>query len=481
MKRLSFILAFLLCLAGCAGGTQPVPSAEPAAPPTQETIETLPVPEPQTVPAPKPDPVPEAPVVEKPQLPDLPYPVYCWNDTAVSSDGTVILQVPDHTLEPCYDAVSGEVRGILTYDNENLWNNNGIYDLQGQPLLLGSDPWSFGCAGDLMWYGGFRNFTVQRISDGEILAEGVKNVIVMADQVALLPSYKYGSIVLLDSRTGETTLEADRGFRPALTFYENGVTTYLSVTTPDGSRQNLIDHTGKPLLDEFQYEIYDVQQNCAIVRGVENGQYVKQVIDLDTQQVLYQTEHAMDLHPLPGSLLIEKDDGFYLVDYQNQLLYDTPIEHFTLFDWEQDGDPEYVVATVLRDNAYCTVLLKPDGTEIAVLPAEQWQDVMPLSPTSLAYTIYSGKGPLHEEVRYRDLETGEDVLLAEGPHLFLKRIETSGGSMLRCKVDGTTQLFLNDGTPVWTYPGSCTYLGGDVFSTDEGLRCLDGSWLYRPE
>ena len=79
------------------------------------------------------------------------------------------------------------------------------------------------------------------------------------------------------------------------------------------------------------------------------------------------------------------------------------------------------------------------------------------------------------------METGEDVLLAEGPHLFLKRIETSGGSMLRCKVDGTTQLFLNDGTPVWTYPGSCTYLGGDVFSTDEGLRCLDGSWLYRPE
>jgi len=127
------------------------------------------------------------------------------------------------------------------------------------------------------------------------------------------------------------------------------------------------------------------------------------------------------------------------------------------------------------------VLLNPDGTEIAELPAEQWQDVMPLSPTTLAYTIYSGNGPLYEEVRYRDLETGEDVLLTEGPRPFLERIETTGGSMLRCEVDGTTLLFLNDGTPVWTYPGYCHYLGGDVFSCNEGLRCLDGSWLYKPK
>lgn len=483
MKRICLILSLFLLLTGCARQEPPAPVPEADSPPAQTEVpspppEAEPIPEPELEPEPESE--PEAPAAETPELPDLPYPVYCWGDTAVAPDGTVILQVPEHTLEPCYDAVSGNPRGILSlYQDGFVSRYTGFYDLDGQRIL--TDPIEMGCAGDLMWYGDFRNFTVQRMSDGEILAEGVKNIVVMVDQVALLPSFKYGSIVLLDSRTGETTLEADRGFRPAQVFYENSARAYLSVTAPDGNGQNLIDHTGKPLLDAFQYEIYEVQQDRAIVRAYENGQYVRHVIDLDTQQVLYRADHGTYMRLLPESLLIEKENVFYLVDYQDQLLYDTPIEHFTFFDWEQDGDPEYVVATVLLDDAYRTVLLKPDGTELAVLPAEQWQDVEPISPTSLAYTIYSGKGPLYEEARYYDLETGEDVLLAEGPHLFLERIETSGGNMLRCEVDGTTQLFLNDGTPVWTYPGYCNYLGGDVFSTDEGLRCLDGSWLYRPE
>ena len=266
--------------------------------------------------------------------------------------------MPDHTLEVVFDEVSGKPAGFAAQSRQ-IPVYTGFYDLDGQRML--TNPIEIGCAGDLMWYGDLRNFTVQRMSDGEILAEGVKNVVVMVDQVALLPSYKYSSIVLLDSRTGETTLEAARGFRPARIFSENGTRAdYMSVTAPDGNLQNLIDHTGKVLLDEFQYEIYEVQQDRAIVRAYENGQYVRHVIDLDTQQILYRADHETYMRLLPESLLIEKENALYLIDYQDQLLYDTPIESFTFFDWEQDGDPEYVVATVLRSNAYCTVLLKPD-------------------------------------------------------------------------------------------------------------------------
>lgn len=479
MKKFFCILVMLLALMGCTKNEAVI--QEPESPPVQEVAETPEAvePEPEVPVEPEPEPEPEP---AESDLPDLPYPVYCWNDTAVASDGTVILQVPDHTLEVCYDAVSGKARGILALYQEGFTAlYTGFYDLDGQPVLTDPAPIEMGCAGDLMWYGGFRNYTVQRISDGEILAEGVKNVTVMDDQVVLLPAYKFEALILLDSKTGETTLEADRGFRPALSFSPNGVRTYMAVTTPDGGKQNLIDRTGTPLLEEFQYEIYDVQQNCAIVRAYENGRYIRQAISLDTQEVVFQTEHNVIFKLLPESVLLEVEDSYTLVDYQGVPLYDTALLHYNIYDWDRDETPEYLLATILRNDHYCTVVLKPDGTEIAELPAEQWQDVEPLSPTTLIYAAYTGEGAFHQELYFRNLETGEDTVLTSGTSLWYEQIETSGGHMIRCEADGRTLLFLNDGTPAWEYPDYCFYIGGDVFTSDEGLRCLDGSWLYRAE
>ena len=205
------------------------------------------------------------------------------------------------------------------------------------------------------------------------------------------------------------------------------------------------------------------------------------MIDLDSQEVVFRTEHTGYLELLPHSLLTEKEKLFYLIDYQGNSLYGTPLEGFTIYDWKQDGEPEYLLGTVLREDSYHAVVLTPDGTEIAELPAEQWQDVEPLSPTTLAYTVYTGEGALHQRAFFRNLETGEEIVLAEGSNIFVRQIETSGGHMIRCEVDGQMLLFLNDGTPARDDLGICTYLGGDVFSCEEGLRCLDGSWLYRPE
>ena len=243
----------------------------------------------------------------------------------------------------------------------------------------------------------------------------------------------------------------------------------------------MIDQTGRSLLDVYPYEVYDVQYHRAIVRGFENGQYVKQVIDLDTQEILFQTEHNVYLLPLPHSLLLEREGLFHLIDYRGNSLFDTPMQDFTIYDWKQDGTPEYIMATILREDRQCAVVLTPDGTEIAELPAERWQDVEPLSPTTLVYTVYTGEAALHQRAFFRNLETGEETILAEGTGLFVRQIETSGGHMIRCEVGGKLLLFLNDGTPARDDLGVCTYIGGDVFSCAEGLRCLDGSWLYRPE
>lgn len=475
MKRICLFFVLILLLAGCAKQAPPAP--KPEVPPVQaETI----IPEPE--PAPQPEPVPEAkpeePVIRQPSLPDLPDPVYCWGDTAVSRDGTVVLQVPDHSLTLCQDYVSGEPRGILSrfgYGMNACFN--GLYDLEGTPVLTGTGFTHCGISGNLFWFGSFYDYTVIRLSDGQVLAEGIKTVYPYTDRVVLAPAFQRAAVTVLDSRTGEETARLESGFQISHAIYENDVIIGLVAKAPGNGSQMLISPDGKPMLGEFYSEIHDIQQNCAIVSTSEYGKTVRLAIDPDTRDVVFRADNQFTL--LPQSALVWNGTDFNLVDYHHQRLCDTPLLDAAVYVW--DGKAKYVIATALRDNRYCTLILNLDGTELAELPPEQSYQVVPLSPTAVAYTVYSGEGVMHQKAYLYNLETGKEQLLTEGTNLFVYQIETTGGHMICCEQDGNLLLFLNDGTLARDDLGRATYLGGDVFSCQEGLRCLDGSWLYKPE
>lgn len=476
MKRVYLMFVFLLLLAGCAKQVSPAPVPEPEAPPVQAEVQ---IPEPQPEAPPEPEPAPEVPVTEEsPKRPVLPEPVYCWNDTAVSGDGTVLLQIPEHRLELCRDAVSGETRGILAVFGAGIGRQyTGLYDLTGQPIITDTVFYDCGAVGNLFWYGSRYDYTLLRLTDGEILAQGLKEVYAYKDRAVLIPTFRYGCVTMLDSKTGEEAANLESGFQISRAIYKNGVIAALAAEGPDSGKQNLITPDGAPMLNAFYNQIYDVQSGCAIVEVFENGGYVRKAVDLQTQQIVFQSVSSFEL--LPQSALVETENGFRLVDFQGTTLYDTPLKSFTVYEW--GNVPTYLIGTALKDGTFCTVVLMPDGTEIAQLPAEQWTNVTLLGPTALAYTVYSGEGALHQKAYFRNLDTGEEILLAEGSDVLVRQIETSGGKMIRCEADGNLLLFLNDGTPARDDLGPAWYLGGDVFHCEEGLRCLDGSWLYRPE
>ena len=471
MKKLLPLLALLLVLAACAKPqtSAPEPESEPETAPVVTPVQEEPEPEPAAPEEAK----AEEPVEEDPALPDLPYPVYCWGNTAVSRDGTVILQVPDHTLELCFDEVTGKPAGILSTPSNISWSTlyDGFYALDGTPVLTEVGMPYFRCYGDLGWYGILGEYTVLRLSDGTMLRDGLQAVEPAGDYLALQPNYWNDRCVLVD-KTGQTVLELDRGFELSMVYQDRG-SAYLAMSNALDGTMNLVNTKGETMLDRFYDEVADVSQGCAIVR--DGSQY--RAIDLATGAVEFTWDQLFTL--LPEGVLAGTSQGTMLADRQGNRLYSRLLNSPYVYDWDGDGDPEYILASTMQD-AYTVLVLVPDGTELASVP-DHLVPLRSLSPTSLAYTTSTGTEAMCFEAHLVDLQTGSDTVLTSGKNLYAQFITTSGGQMLLCTMEDDALLFLNDGTPARTDLGPCTYLGGDVFACEEGLRCLDGSWLYRPE
>ena len=472
MKKLICMGFLLLMLTGCAKQQAPVPDPEPAPPPAQE--EALPPVQSEPAPTPEPEIIPDPPKVEAPQLPELPYPVYCWGDTAVSKDGTVLLQVPDHILELTFDAVSGKPAGILSAPANISWNSlyDGFYTLDGTPVLTDMGMPYFRCFGDLCWYGVPGEYTVQRLSDGTVLEDNLYTVLPVGDCLALQAGYWNDRCKLVDE-TGQTVLELDRGFRLTAVYKDHG-SSYLAMTSAVDGTTSLLSTKGTPVLNEFYKEITDVTLGCAIVWDGAGFQ----AVSLTTGESVFSWNQAFTL--LPDGAIAETNLGSILVDRQGNRLDDRLLDNSPLiYDWNGDGTPEYLLTNTMQD-VYSTLVLAPDGTELGTIPMHTIS-VHALSPTTLAYAEPTGTGALLFEAHLVDLQTGTDTVLTAGKNLYVQPITTSGGQMLLCITDEDSQLFLNDGTPARDDLGICTYLGGDVFACTEGLRCLDGTWLYKPE
>lgn len=477
MKKLALLL-MLLALTGCTGVEEPV-AVEPA-PPVAEAVQEEAPAQPE-----KPEEAAHAPEAPE-EIPEEPEPApsqaaYLYKDAAVAEDGSVVLRLPEHTLRMVRDALTDQPRYLLSVDGEG--TPDGLYALDGTELRT-QELEGFSAAGDLVWYRSGSGYSVLRVSDGEILAEGLEQVRMVGGRAALIPAFRLENIVFLDPMTGEETGRLERGFTCA----EVTLTTdaYLPVRSPDGAAVNLVDSEGTPRLQEFAAELYDVCFGYAIAG---NGGSQRVVIELSSQREVYRDDREFVL--LPGSVLVcRRERQWQLQSWQGETLYgevfiDRPIVY------EQDGVPQYLVGQVLRGTEFIPVIVRPDGTVLGELPADPAQLGL-ASAEAVTYVLETGRG---EEAHLYLLETGEDVLLARGGEILLsaglernpaeyeqvRRIETSGGRLYVLTVDGTLRLYLNDGTPARQDLGAATYLGGDVFRTETGLRRLDGSWVFSAE
>lgn len=478
MKKLALLL-MLLALTGCAGVEEPV-AAEPAPSVAEAVQEEAPA---QPEEPEKPEeaaPALEAPE-EIPAEPESapPRAAYLYEDAAVAEDGSVVLCLPEHTLRMVRDALTGQPRYLLAVDGEG--TPDGLYALDGTELQA-QELEDFSAAGDLVWYRSGSGYSVLRVSDGALLAEGLEQVRMVGGRAALIPAFRLENIVFLDPMTGEETGRVERGFTRA----EVTLTTdaYLPVRSPDGAAVNLVDSEGTPQLQEFVTELYDVCFGYAIAG---NGDSQRVVIELSSQREVYRDAREFVL--LPGSVLVcQRERQWQLQSWQGETLFgevfiDRPIVY------ELDGVPQYLVGQVLRGTEFIPVIVRPDGTVLGELPADPAKLGL-ASAEAVTYVLKTGRG---EEAHLRLLETGEDVMLARGGEIILsaglernpaeyeqvRRIETSGGTLFVLTVDNTLRLYLNDGTPARQDLGAATYLGGDVFRTGTGLRRLDGSWVYK--
>lgn len=481
MKKLLLAFALLLLLTTGCGRTQQ--SSAQAQPPSEPDTSVLSPEVPTEVPLPD----------ETPQKPDEPAAatktaVFLWDDTALSKDGTVVLQVSEHSLRFLVDEITQKPRYLLALEKDG--TAVSLYTLDGT-FLQELDNSAFFLAGSLSWSGFYGNQTISHFPDGEVLADGLRAVFPVGDQLALIPTFQRSSISFWDPQIGTETFRLDAGFLLAdPTFLWSG-SGYLPVTAPTGDGINLVDSSGTPLLGSFVYDIIDICFGYAIVQPEESST-MYQLIDLSTQQELSQTVFgsARSFIPLPHSAIVcQTDRQWILVDWQGNRLFEEAFTDQPIL-YEAEGTPQYLIGQVLRGTEFIPVVLTPTGTVLGELPG----DPLEIGPVSSRYLLYTTSTGSQQTTYLRDLNTGTDTLLAKGSRIVLggfqasgdgtshrvMQIDTSGGHMFILTVDDQLQLFLNDGTPGRLDLGNAEYLGGDVFSTTTGLRCLDGSWLYQP-
>lgn len=479
MKRILLLLSVLLLLTGCSREQAPAAAENAPSVPTAAAAPEAAEPEPDQTPEPmEPDAAPES--VPETRSPDA---AFLWNNTAIAKDGTVVLQLPEHTLQFIRDQITGKPRWILAADSEGRYDS--IYALNGAPAEI--EPALFDTSGILQWTAHNGDYTVKRLPGGETALGHLDAVYPVGNRIALVPSYKLGSIVFMDPQTGEETARLENGFSLAdITFPWSG-SGYLPVRSPDGEKVNLVDSNGTPLLNDFVSDIYDVCFSYAIVQ-TEADDPALHVVELSTQQEVYRSSSTFILLP-DAALVCQGGRQWQLQDWQGQPLFEQNFTDQPII-YEEDGVPLYLVGQVLRGTSFIPVILRPDGTVLGELPADL-SEIGLVSSTAITYSLSVGE---QAEAHLYLLETGEDILLTWGNEIVLsgtleqgahpgrqvRSIETSGGHMFVITVDQQLLLFLNDGTPGRQDLGPAVYLGDDVFSTEDGLRCLDGSWLYRP-
>ena len=475
MKKLCLLLSALLLLTGCAGrqtdapktsgANADIPLSSEEQPPITTAAQKVSIPD---VPAVQnPEPATQEPTVQEPvrtNLPDLPLPVYCYEDTAVASDGTILLQLPEQQLDVLTDSVSGEPRGILAHDAQAA----ALYDLSGNLLLENLYSVSFHCTGDLFWYGGHGDITLIRTSDKQILQENLSTVCTAGSHIFVQPAYWNSSCIIMDS-AGNEVRTLDRGFQLGFSYHDVSGD-YVIMQARDGTEM-LVDKDGLPCLPDFCYQVLSISQGCAVI--LQGQEY--QLVDLSTQMILFRYDRPFSW--LGGTVLtVGQDDTLTLMDLQGKVLLEAMTG--TIADPDGNGVPDYLVCSVLDGNSFLTQIYATDGTLLQTLDCS-FYNVTPLTDTLLLQTKPYGAGQ-KQQGWLVDLQNGTETKLLSGTYLNAQPVFTSDGLFLLIGSEEQYVLMRPDRTEFFRCE-RCTYVGGDVFRCtkdgQEGLMTLNGSWL----
>jgi len=484
MKKMCVLLSALLLLTGCANRSPDVPetpgiteeplfvsdasSREPSVPQAEPNpdvpAEQTPVDPPEETPAQTPD--VETPEQEpfRTDLPNLPLPVYCYEDTAVGADGTILLHLPEHRLEVLTDT-AGAPRGILARYERQL---TALYDLSGNLLLDDLSGITCHCSGDLFWYGGPGSTTLVRLSDRQVLREKLGAVYAAGSHVFLQPAYWNSPCVILDE-TGNEIRTLDRGFQLNYSYHDVSGD-YVIMEARDGTEM-LVDKDGTTLLPDFCYQVLAISQGCAVVLQGEECQ----LVDLATQTILFRYDRPFTW--LGSTILTAgQNDTLTLMDLQGNVLLQAAAG--TVADPDGNGVADYLVCSVLDGNNYLTQIYATNGTLLQTLDCS-FYDITPLTNTLVMQTKPYGAGP-KQQGWLVDLQNGTETRLHSGTFLNAQPVFTSEGLYILIGSEEQYVLMRPDRTEAF-HCDSCTYVGGDVFrcSKDgqEGLMTLNGSWL----
>ena len=474
MKYLALLLAFVL-LTGCGMPqnvqVQESPTSEEVRQTAQEEgpAEDVPSAEEEDASSSEEAPPAEEEIPAAEALPELPYPVYCAGDTAVTADGQILLQVTNRTLQLLLDDVTGQPRGILVTSDGQL---EDLYDLSGQPVLEALNGSSWGCTADLFWYGSFSDLTLVQRSAREVLQDGLVQVVPAGDRIALQPVFWNSPCILVNSY-GSQVLELDRGFR-LVQVYESNEQAWLAMEARDGT-QTLIDLDGNVCLPQFYTEILAVTNGCALVR--QEDQFL--AVDLSTEKTFFRHDQPFTL--LNNTILLSNSDSAKtLTDWNGQQRFGPVLS--SSYAWDADGDSQsdLVFCETLEGTDYMTTVLDPDGQVLYTIPV-QLSFVTPLSATQVFYAVTTGAG-FQQSGYLVDLAQQTETFLFAGSFLQVQPVETTDGLLLLCRSsDQDDRILQPDGVQILP-AGTYTYAGGDLFycilDGQEGLIAADGTWIY---
>ena len=328
----------------------------------------------------------------------------------------------------------------------------------------------YGILGDLFWYQTQNLYQVLRLSDGAILYQDLELVVPLEGMLAVQPMFWMTRCSLLDG-DGQVVRELPPNYH-LKTIFQTGKKAYLILEDRFG-KQTVADSKGTPYLDRFYDEVSVVAGDYAQVRDGSTWM----AVDLNSGKTVYRKNGSFQL--LPGSILVESGSRgeVKLLDFQGKALYPSPL---------LDPAPlneVWMTAARPTNDTYTTVILDYHGKEILALPTEA-TFLSSLSPNLLFYAAFTGQDTILQKGILRDMDSGREVLLMEGKYLKADTLDVTDGSVILCRgvsLDGVpiSRLFTIEGKEILPNVTILDYAGGDVFVTDQGLICLDGTWLYK--